>query len=111
MQAAVGLQSATDGEFRRASWHMDFIYQLGGITVAPGNLAVRFRNADGVTERTPAAMRVRSKIRLDETIFADAFGYLRSGVTSAGCAVRPKRPVASPQQGGYRRWPAGNDPG
>jgi 5-methyltetrahydropteroyltriglutamate--homocysteine methyltransferase len=26
MQRNVGLQSATDGEFRRASWHMDFIY-------------------------------------------------------------------------------------
>jgi 5-methyltetrahydropteroyltriglutamate--homocysteine methyltransferase len=25
MQEQVGLQSATDGEFRRASWHMDFI--------------------------------------------------------------------------------------
>src|SRR5581483_6794590 len=24
MQKEVGLQSATDGEFRRASWHMDF---------------------------------------------------------------------------------------
>ena len=31
MQAGVGLQSATDGEFRRATWHMDFIYQIGGI--------------------------------------------------------------------------------
>ena len=31
MQRDVGLQSATDGEFRRASWHMDFIYQLGGV--------------------------------------------------------------------------------
>ena len=28
--------SATDGEFRRASWHMDFIYQLGGISKSPG---------------------------------------------------------------------------
>jgi methionine synthase II (cobalamin-independent) len=25
MQEDVGLQAATDGEFRRASWHMDFI--------------------------------------------------------------------------------------
>ena len=31
MQEEVGLQSATDGEFRRASWHMDFIYPLDGI--------------------------------------------------------------------------------
>jgi len=32
MQEEVGLQAATDGEFRRASWHMDFIYALGGIS-------------------------------------------------------------------------------
>ena len=36
MQEDVGLKSATDGEFRRASWHMDFIYQLGGISKSPG---------------------------------------------------------------------------
>ena len=32
MQQRLGLRSATDGEFRRSSWHMDFIYQLGGVT-------------------------------------------------------------------------------
>ncbi len=36
MQEEVGLQSATDGEFRRTTWHMDFIYRLGGISKAPG---------------------------------------------------------------------------
>jgi 5-methyltetrahydropteroyltriglutamate--homocysteine methyltransferase len=27
LQEDIGLRSATDGEFRRTSWHMDFIYQ------------------------------------------------------------------------------------
>src|SRR4051795_2416683 len=31
MQERVGLQAATDGEFRRTSWHMDFIHRLGGV--------------------------------------------------------------------------------
>ena len=57
MQEEVGLKSATDGEFRRASWHMDFIYQLGGISKSAGNLAVKFHNADGDIEFTPAAMQ------------------------------------------------------
>ena len=35
MQEEAGLQSATDGEFRRTTWHMDFIYALGGISKAP----------------------------------------------------------------------------
>src|SRR5580698_10103372 len=78
VQAAVGLRSATDGEFRRATWHMDFIYQLGGVSKAPGNLAVQFRNPAGTIEFTPAALHVDGKIRLDETIFGDDFGYLRS---------------------------------
>ena len=40
MQRDVGLQSVTDGEFRRASWHMDFIYRLGGVSRAPEHLKV-----------------------------------------------------------------------
>ncbi len=31
MQAEIGLQGVTDGEFRRGSWHMDFLYQIGGV--------------------------------------------------------------------------------
>ncbi len=78
VQAAVGLRSATDGEFRRATWHMDFIYQLGGVSKAPGNLAVQFRNAAGTIEWTPAALHVGERIHLDHTIFASDFSYLQS---------------------------------
>src|ERR1700735_4507405 len=56
MQRDVGLQSATDGEFRRASWHMDFIYQLGGIEKVEGDIKVRFRNAEGEIDFQPAAV-------------------------------------------------------
>ena len=34
MQEDIGLRSVTDGEFRRASWHMDFIYEIGGVQKA-----------------------------------------------------------------------------
>jgi 5-methyltetrahydropteroyltriglutamate--homocysteine methyltransferase len=105
MQADAGLQSATDGEFRRASWHMDFIYQLGGIEKAPGNLAVKFRNAAGSLEFTPAALHVGSKIRLDKTIFADDFRYLQSAV---GVAT-PKLTIPSPNMVHYRGGPASID--
>src|ERR1700693_1987604 len=30
MQTEAGLRGVTDGEFRRGSWHMDFLYQIGG---------------------------------------------------------------------------------
>jgi 5-methyltetrahydropteroyltriglutamate--homocysteine methyltransferase len=31
LQEGAGLQSATDGEYRREQWHSDFIYALDGI--------------------------------------------------------------------------------
>ncbi|HXP18212.1 MAG TPA: 5-methyltetrahydropteroyltriglutamate--homocysteine S-methyltransferase [Streptosporangiaceae bacterium] len=106
MQAEAGLQSATDGEFRRASWHMDFIYQLGGISKAPGNLAVKFRNPSGSIEFTPAALHVGSRIRLDHTIFEADFRYLRSVVAGA----TPKLTIPSPNMVHYRGGPAAIDP-
>jgi 5-methyltetrahydropteroyltriglutamate--homocysteine methyltransferase len=106
LQEALGLRSATDGEFRRASWHMDFIYQLGGISKAPGNLAVRFRNPSGAIEFTPAALQVASKIRLDHTIFASDFRYLQSVVRTA----TPKLTIPSPSMVHYRGGPAALDP-
>ena len=107
MQEAVGLQSATDGEFRRASWHMDFIYQLGGISKAPGNLAVKFHNPAGDIEFTPASILVDSKVRVDDTIFSGDFRYLQSVVTSAV----PKLTIPSPNMVHYRGGPASIDPG
>ena len=107
MQEAVGLQSATDGEFRRASWHMDFIYQLGGISKAPGNLAVKFHNPSGDIEFTPASILVDSRVRVDDTIFAEDFRYLQSVVTSAV----PKLTIPSPNMVHYRGGQASIDPG
>jgi len=107
MQNGLGLQSATDGEFRRASWHMDFIYQLGGISKAPGTLTVKFRNPSGTIEFTPAALHVGSRIRLEQTIFEDDLRYLRS---VAGSAM-PKLTIPSPNMVHYRGGPAAIDHG
>src|SRR5438874_10498788 len=106
MQEEVGLQSATDGEFRRATWHMDFIYQIGGISKAPGNLAVKFTNPSGTIEWTPAALHVDSKVRMDQTIFCEDFTYLKSQVSTA----MPKHTIPSPNKVHYRGGPAMLDP-
>jgi len=105
MQEEVGLQSATDGEFRRASWHMDFIYALGGVSKAPGHLAVKFHNAAGDIEFTPASIRIDSKLRIVDTIFADAFVFLRDHVRTAV----PKLTIPSPNMVHYRGGPASVD--
>ncbi|MEQ4725562.1 5-methyltetrahydropteroyltriglutamate--homocysteine S-methyltransferase [Nonomuraea sp. B19D2] len=106
-QEEIGLQSASDGEFRRASWHMDFIYQLGGIgQAADEHLTVRFHNEQGDIEFTPAALRVHDRIRLTEPVFADDFTFLRDTVTT----TVPKLTIPSPSMVHYRGGPAAIDP-
>jgi 5-methyltetrahydropteroyltriglutamate--homocysteine methyltransferase len=99
MQEEVGLQSVTDGEFRRATWHMDFIYSIDGISKAPGNLAVKFHNADGDIEWTPAAIHIDGKLGVSEPIFGEAFEYLRS---VASDSQTPKLTIPSPSMVHYR---------
>src|SRR6201987_6228618 len=70
MQAEVGLKSATDGERRRESWHMDFIYQLGGIKkVQDDTIKVAFHNKEKNYEWAPASAHVTAPISLPNTIF------------------------------------------
>jgi 5-methyltetrahydropteroyltriglutamate--homocysteine methyltransferase len=100
MQHDVGLRDATDGEYRRASWHMDFIYSLGGVTKVEGeNLKVQFHNEQGDLEFTPAAAHVDARIELTETIFEDAFTFLRDTVSAP---VTPKLTIPSPSMVHYR---------
>jgi 5-methyltetrahydropteroyltriglutamate--homocysteine methyltransferase len=100
LQRDVGLQSATDGEFRRTSWHMDFIYRLGGVSQVEGEqIHVQFRNAEGTYDWAPPAMRVDGKLRLEETIFGDHFSFLRE---LAGEGITPKLTIPSPSMVHYR---------
>ena len=104
-QEEVGLQSATDGELRRASWHMDFIYSLDGISKEAGHIAVVFHNADGDIEFTPAALHVDGKLGVSETIFGDDFAFLRESVTRNV----PKLTIPSPSMVHYRGGKAAID--
>jgi 5-methyltetrahydropteroyltriglutamate--homocysteine methyltransferase len=100
LQEDVGLRSATDGEFRRASWHMDFIYQLGGVTkVMDSRLKVQFHNEQGDIEFAPPSMHVDSPIKLEHTIFGEAFDYLKSHTSPN---QTPKLTIPSPSMVHYR---------
>jgi 5-methyltetrahydropteroyltriglutamate--homocysteine methyltransferase len=107
MQRDIGLQSATDGEFRRSAWHMDFIYSLGGVTQADEKLHVQFFNDSGTLDFAPAALRISDRIRLKETIFAEHFGFLQK---AAGDGVTPKLTIPSPSMVHYRGGRAAIDP-
>jgi 5-methyltetrahydropteroyltriglutamate--homocysteine methyltransferase len=105
MQEGLGLQPVTDGEFRRSSWHMDFIYRMGGITKADEQMQVQFKDADGSTSFTSAALKVSAPIKLEQTIFAEHFEFLESTAEHA----LPKLTIPSPSMVHYRGGPASID--
>jgi 5-methyltetrahydropteroyltriglutamate--homocysteine methyltransferase len=98
MQEEVGLRGVTDGEFRRSSWHMDFIYALDGISTADDKVKVTFHNAQGDIEFVAAALHIDAKVGVSETIFGDAFSFLSEHVT----AGVPKLTIPSPSMVHYR---------
>lgn len=107
MQRDVGLRSATDGEFRRTSWHMDFIYRLGGIRPTDEKIQVHFRNESGELDFESAALAVDAPVRLEETVFGDDFTFL-AGVVEP--PVTAKLTIPSPSMVHYRGGRAAIDP-
>ncbi len=105
-QEEVGLRAATDGELRRASWHMDFIYQLDGVSKQAGDMSVTFHGEHGDIEFTPSALHVDGKLGVSKTIFGDDFGFLQEVVTTA----TPKLTIPSPSMVHYRGGRASIDP-
>jgi 5-methyltetrahydropteroyltriglutamate--homocysteine methyltransferase len=107
LQEDVGLQSATDGELRRTTWHMDFIYQLGGVRPSDDDtIEVAFENADGRLAWDTPALVVDEPLSLPSTIFGDDFAFL-AGVTTT---ATPKLTIPSPSMVHYRGGPAALDP-
>jgi 5-methyltetrahydropteroyltriglutamate--homocysteine methyltransferase len=98
MQEGLGLQGITDGEFRRSSWHMDFLYQIGGVRKVEQNITVHFHSDKGDVDFKPSGLKVEGKLSLDGCIFGEHFDYLKS-VTTRGT---PKLTIPSPSMMHYR---------
>jgi 5-methyltetrahydropteroyltriglutamate--homocysteine methyltransferase len=73
-QEAVGLQSITDGEFRRDWWHIDFLRGFDGVALSTESFGARFQGAD----EQPPLMRVTGRIRCSRPNMLDHFTYLKS---------------------------------
>ena len=84
---------------------MDFLYQIGGVSKAPGNLTVKFCNEHSQLQFTPEQPRVTSKLKLAKCLFGEDFSFLRS-VTKA----TPKVTIPSPSMMHYRGGRAAIDP-
>jgi len=84
-QEKVGLQSVTDGEFRRDFWHLDFLQQLDGIALVPV-AGMTFKAED-----VPPMASVTAKVACSRPIMVEHFKYLKSVTTRT-----PKFTIPSP---------------
>jgi 5-methyltetrahydropteroyltriglutamate--homocysteine methyltransferase len=75
-QEAVGLESVTDGEFSRDWWHLDFLAQLEGVTLAT-NPGPKF---DGTVEQPPVP-NVTGKLRYAAPVMIEDFSFLKRTTT------------------------------
>lgn len=76
-QESIGLQSITDGEFRRDWWHVDFLTGFEGVEAYSAPLVVGFQN----TEEQPPMLRVTGKVRRSAPVFVDAFRFVQKNTT------------------------------
>jgi 5-methyltetrahydropteroyltriglutamate--homocysteine methyltransferase len=100
-QQDVGLQSITDGEFRRTYFHIDFLEQLGGVKT---DIPVTIKKPDGSEELAPPVMRVIDKVRHVRDIQRADFEFLKRQVGQTGT---PKVTIPSPTMLHFRGGRAG----
>ncbi len=89
LQESVGLQSVTDGEFRRAMWHTDFLTGFDGIVPTHSNYAVKFHGKGGETAETRSMLCVNGKVRRSKPIMIDHFAFLKSATTKTAKFCMP----------------------
>ncbi|HLR69496.1 MAG TPA: 5-methyltetrahydropteroyltriglutamate--homocysteine S-methyltransferase [Virgibacillus sp.] len=75
-QKEVGLTAITDGEFRRAWWHFDFLEELQGVEGYWSNSGIQFQQ----TQTKSRAIKVTGKLDFDQHSFIEHFKFLHKHV-------------------------------
>jgi 5-methyltetrahydropteroyltriglutamate--homocysteine methyltransferase len=97
-QEQTGLQSITDGEFRRAWWHLDFLERLSGAESFYREQGVAFH---GVQTR-PKGVRVVGKLGFGGHPMIEHFKFVQARTTRT-----PKMTIPSPTAMHYREGRSG----
>jgi 5-methyltetrahydropteroyltriglutamate--homocysteine methyltransferase len=87
-QADIGLRSATDGEFRRAMWHFDFLEHLDGVESFHSDHGIAFK---GGIETQARGLRVTGKLGFSRHPMLEHFRFVRDHTTAT-----PKMTIPSP---------------
>jgi len=92
LQEAAGLQAVTDGEFRRAFWHVDFLTGFDGIVATQGQYALKFHGEGGAESETKSMMVVNGKVKRSRPVMVDAFRFLKGNTRRVAKLCIPAPP-------------------
>jgi len=95
-QEEIGLQLATDGEFRRSWWHFDFFGMLDGVEIYQLDHGIQFQGV----QTKPLSIRVNGKIGFSNHPMLEHFKFLK-----AHTKVMPKMTIPAPSVMHFRLEP------
>lgn len=87
-QESIGLRAATDGEYRRAYWHYDFVAGLDGVEIYEPAQKIQFQGNVPLGHK----LRVNGLIGWTHPVMIDHYQYLAGHVKTAV----PKQTIPSP---------------
>jgi 5-methyltetrahydropteroyltriglutamate--homocysteine methyltransferase len=76
-QEEIGLQAVTDGEFRRAFWHFDFLEHLDGVTSVEADSGMNFKGGVGISK----ALRITGKVGFSDHPMIEHFRFVKDNTS------------------------------
>jgi methionine synthase II (cobalamin-independent) len=101
-QEELGFRAATDGEYRRAFWHYDFVSGLNGVELYEPEQKIQFKGGLPL----PLSLRVVDRIGWGKQVMLDDFRFVAGHVKTA----IPKMTIPSPSVVHFRGGRQAIDP-
>ena len=101
-QEEIGLRAATDGEYRRAYWHYDFVAGLDGVELYEPEQKITFKGGQPIGHM----LRVNGRIGWTKPVMLDDYGYVAGHVHTA----MAKQTIPSPSVVHFRGGRQAIDP-
>ena len=105
-QEELGLRAATDGEYRRAYWHFDFVAGLDGVELYEPAEKIRFKGGIPL----PLALRVTDRIGFGRPVMVEDYRFVARQVRGAVAKMTIPSPSVVHFRGGRRAIDAGTYP-
>ncbi|MFT8245380.1 5-methyltetrahydropteroyltriglutamate--homocysteine S-methyltransferase [Roseomonas sp. BN140053] len=97
-QQEIGLRAVTDGEYRRAFWHFDFLAGLGGVEMYESDQGIQFQGG----QTKAYGLKVTGPLRYDAPVMVDDFRFVAENAGGSVAKMTIPSPSVLHFRGGRR---------